>query len=159
MNRTVCREFETAPGKRTSPRYDIILNVPNGVTNSSRLDQKNLVRRLVREHGVSRFLCTSNDFLHFNEILQASFDVNDRSLYRLDFLDGKDQINIGTQEIAAGFYRGDVDFHRLEINQGESVLHFFCEGSKQCDQAGRLPLEHHNASKIWHSPEHWLSMR
>lgn len=117
--------------------FALVSDLPDPSHSANRMKWKEIVRTIVREKSILRFVAADSDtFQVLRDIFESAFDEKALDLYRLDQFRGVESI-IFNGECAAVFHLGKVNSSLLKMHTGSTVAHFVCRGTQILDISGR----------------------
>jgi hypothetical protein len=133
----------------------VVADVPNPRATASQRAFVTLVRRVMRECGVRRFICATAVAPLIRSLLSAVAEPMRPLPYRLDVLDTPTPFLIEPSEAAAVFHIGSLFEAGLRHRRGRVVYHLISSDTSYLDADERRPLEAMGA-RFYPTPELWL---
>jgi ATP-dependent DNA helicase RecQ len=127
-------------GKTTTPRLELVLNLPDFSSDAARDEIVVLLREVVRA-GFQRFFCVRDAVSPVMTCFAEAFGETSSSLYRLDGVTADSQIRVAPEERVVCIHSGRYDRTLEVLNRvGAVVTHWVRRGGATLDGNGRLPL-------------------
>lgn len=133
----------------------VVADVPNPRATASRRAFVTLLRRVMRERGVRRFLCATEVAPILRSLFATIVGPTQPIAYRLDVIDGAIPFLIEPSESVAVFHIGSLLDVGLRHRRGRVMYHLITSDTAYLDPDERRPLEGTEA-QFYPTPDLWL---
>jgi len=134
---TTCDSLSFDTCESNGKAFALISDLPDPAQMANRIRWREIVRSMVREKSILRFVAADSDtFNVLRDIFESAFDEKALDLYRLDQFAGLESL-LFRSECAAVFHIGHVNSALLKMRTGNTVSHFVSRGTLVTDISGR----------------------